>query len=351
MSAPKISAHAKHPNKTQTFIMAVQTVMDIFEDQIGSLSRDICLKVYKILVQSYKMALTAIWDSAQNADITLILETVQDKAMSELTEMVKKLQLPTPTVKVMKEKRDVPTLETITGLMLAKIPTQNVPNTAVCEKIGIIFSKLSEASKAYGEAAEALAQVSADVSPELYMLLLSTAATPTIQIVVPPMMLSPIIAPPPPSPDATTTPGRTAIINTTKVKVLLNPNSPCFAECDDNTPTRVLAAAIYATIEKKFFDTTHSRMELATAFKCNASQLSKALTGVEYRSGPHYYKPKLKSVKKRMADLGEPSGMPPTKTSKPVTETTAKPAQAEHLLAADNTLETDSSSSDLPPGL
>ena len=296
------------------------------------------------------MALTAVWDSAQNADITLILETVQDKAMSELTEMAKQLQIPPPMVEVIKEKRDVPTLETITGLMLAKIPTQNVPNTAVCEKIGFIFSKLSEASKAYGEAAEALAQVSADVSPEHYMLLLSATATPTIQIVVPPMMLSPIIAAPPPSPDASTTSGRTAIINATKVKVLPNPNSPRFAECDDNTPTRVLAAAIYATIERKFFDTTHSRMELATAFKCNISQLSKALIDIEYRSGPHYYKPKPKSVKKRTSELVEPSGMPPTKTSKPVTETTAQPAQTEHLLTAEDTLESDSSS-DLPPGL
>ena len=207
MLAPKISARAKHPNKTQTFVTAVQTAMDIFEDQIGSLSRDIHLKAYKTLVHSYKTARTTVWDSAQNADITLILETVQDKVMSELTEMVKQLQIPPPTVKVIKEKRDVPTLETITGLMLDKIPTQNMPNTAVCEKIGFIFSKLSEASKAYGEAAEALAQVSADVSPEHYMLLLSATATPIIQIVVPPTMLSPVIAAPPPSPDASTTSG------------------------------------------------------------------------------------------------------------------------------------------------
>ena len=103
-------------------------------------------------------------------DFNLILQTVQDKEMSELKEMAKRLQLPTPTVQVIKEKRDIPTLETITGLMMAKLPTQNVPNTAVCEKIGYIFSKLSEASKAYGEAAEALAEVSADVSPEHYML-------------------------------------------------------------------------------------------------------------------------------------------------------------------------------------
>ena len=351
MLAPKISSQVKHPNKTQTFVTAVQTAMEIFEDQIGSLSRDIHLKAYKILVRSYRTALTAVWDSAQHADITLILETVHDKEMSELAVMVQKLELPTPMIQVVKEKRDVPTVEIITGLMMAKHPTQNVPNAAVCEKIGYIFSKLSEASKAYGEATEALAEVSTKVSPEHYMLLLTAATTPTIQIVVPLMMISPVIAPPPPSPDTTTALGRTAIINATKVKVLPNPDSPCFAECDDNTPTRVLAAAIYATIEKKFFDTTHSRMELATTFKCNVSQLSKALTGVEYRLGPHHYKPKPKSLKKWMSELGEPSGMPPMKSSKTSTKTTAKPTQDEHLLAADNTLETDSSSSDLPPGL
>ena len=234
---------------------------------------------------------------------------------------------------------------------MAKLPTQNVPNTVVCGKIGYIFSKLSEASKAYGEAAEALAEVSTDVSPEHYMLLLSAAATPTIQIVVPPMMLSPITAPPPPSPDATTTLGRTAIINATKVKVLPDPNLQCFAECNDNTPTRVLAATIYATLEKKFFDNTHSRMEITTAFRCNISQLSKALTGVEYRSGPHHYKPKPKSAKKRKSELGEPSGAIPMKSPKTSTTTTAQSAQDEQLLAADDTLETESSSSDLPPGL
>ena len=265
--------------------------------------------------------------------------------------MAQKLELPTPSIRVVKEKRDVPTLETITGLMTAKYPDQNVPNATVCEKIGDNFSKLSEATKAYGEATEALAEVSAKVSPEHNMLLLTAATAPTIQIIVPPMMTSPVIAPPPPSPDATTALRHTAIINVTKLKVLPNPDSPCFAECDNNTPMRVLAAAIYAMLEKKFFDTMHSRMELTTAFKCNVSQLSKALTGIEYHSGTHHYKPKPKSLKKRTSELGEPSGVPPKKTSKTVTKTTVKHTQDEHLLEADDTLETESSSSDLPPGL
>ena len=351
MSAPRISARAKHPNKTQTFVTAVQAAMDIFEDQIGSLSDDICSKAYKILMRSYRTALTSVWDSAQHADITLILATIQDTQMSALTDMARKLQLPTPTVQVIKEKRDVPTLETLLASMTAKHPSENVPNTAVCTKIGYIFSKLSEASKTYGKAADALAEVSDQVSPETYMLLLSATTTPTIQIVVPPTMISPITAPPPPSPDATMPLGRTAIINATKAKVLPNPDSHRFATCDENTPTRVLAAAIYATIKKKFFDMTHSRMELATAFKCNVSQLSKALTGVEYRSGPHHYNPKPKTAKKRASELGEPSGVPQTKSPKSSTKTTAKPTQGEQLPTADDTLDTESSSSDLPPGL
>ena len=333
------------------FVTAVQTAMEIFEDQIGLLSRDIHLKAYKTLVRSYRKALTAVWDAAQLADITLILEAVHDKEMSQLAVMAQKLELPTPSTRVVKEKRNVPTLETITGLMTAKYPDQNVPNAAVCEKIGYIFLKLSEATKAYGEATEALAELSTKVSPEHYMLLLMAATTPTIQIIVPPMMTLPVIAPSPPSPEATMALGRTAIVNFTKLKVLPNPDSPCLEECDNNTPMRVLAAAIYATLEKKFFDTTHSRIELATAFKCNVSQLSKALTGVEYRSGPHHYKPKPRPPKKQMPELGESSGVPPAKTSKTVTKTTAKPTQDEHLLEADDTLETESSSSDLPPGL
>ena len=325
--------------------------MEIFEDQIGSLSQDIHLKAYKTLVWLHRKALTVVWDATQLADITLILETVHDKEMSELAVMAQKLELPTPSTLVVKEKRNVPTLETITGLMTAKYPDQNIPNAVICEKIRYIFLKLSEATKAYGEATEALAELSIKVSPEHYMLLLTAATTSTIQIIVPLTMTLPVIAPSPPSPEATTALGSTTIVNFTKLKVLPNSDSPCLEECNNNTPTRVLAAAIYATLEKKFFDTTHSRIELATAFKCNVSQLSKALTGVEYHSGPHHYKPKPRPSKKRMPELGEPSGVPPANTSKTVTKATAKPTQDEHLLEADDTLETESSSSDLPPGL
>ena len=116
-----------------------------------------------------------VWDSAQFADIGSILQTVDDKEMLELAVMAKKSDPPPLFTRVVKEKRNVPTLETITSLMTTQYPDQNVPNATMCEQIGYIFLKLSEANKAYGEAAEALAELSTKVSPEHYMLLLMAA--------------------------------------------------------------------------------------------------------------------------------------------------------------------------------
>ena len=131
MIKTKISAHAKHPDKTQTFVMAVQTAMKIFDDKIGSLTQDIHLKAYKNLVRSYRKALTTVWDLAQFADISLILQTVHDKEMLELAMMAQKLDQPPPSTQVIKEKRNVWTLEMITGVMTALYPDQDVPNATV----------------------------------------------------------------------------------------------------------------------------------------------------------------------------------------------------------------------------
>ena len=272
--------------------------------------------------------------------------------MLELAMMAQKLDLPPPATQVVKETRKVLTLEMITGAMTAWYADQDLPNAVVCEKIGHIFLKLSEANKAYREAAEALAEISTEVSPQHYTLLLRATTTLTIQIIVPPNMTSSVVAPPPPPPQASTPLRCTVIVNATKLKVLPNPDAQCLHECNKNTPTRVLAAAIYAKLERKFFDSTHSRTDLATAFRCNVSQLTKALMGIEYYSSPHHYKPKPRPLQKRTTEEGETSGVTPGKKSKAVTSTKAKLKLDEHLPEPEDTLESESSSSsDLPAGL
>ena len=97
MAKMKVTPRAKHPDKTETFITAVQTAMETFDDEIASLTQDIHLKAYKNLVQLYRAALTAVWDLARFADIGLILEMVHDKEMLELTMMAENLAPPPPT--------------------------------------------------------------------------------------------------------------------------------------------------------------------------------------------------------------------------------------------------------------
>ena len=271
--------------------------------------------------------------------------------MLQLGKMAKQLQPAPTTAKVVKETPMIPSLEMILMALKDKLPSKNLPNTQTCAKIGDVFNKIHCAHKAYADAAEGLAELSTEVTPQQFTMLLSAAIMPTIQIIIPNQLISPLAAPPPPQLLASMALGRSEIIKFTKLKVLPNPDASALTMCDENSATRALATAVYCKLEHLFFDETLSRADIAMAFRCNISTLTKAITGVEYKGGPHKYKPKPKSAKKRASELGEPSGVSHTKLSKTSTKTTAKPTQGEHLLTVDDTLETESSSSDLPPGL
>ena len=92
-------------------------------------------------------------------------------------------------------------------------------------------------------------------------------------------MISPLSTPPPPKQESSTAAGCVEIMNFTKCKVLPNPDSESLMDCDDNSATRMLAAAIYCQLEKNYFDETCSRSDVTALFCCNTSQLSKGYYG------------------------------------------------------------------------
>ena len=116
--------------------------------------------------------------------------------MTKLAAMAQWLKPAPASSSIVQEKRKVADLKTISTTLKDKFPSQNLPDSKVCEKIGEVFAKLSEANKAYAEAAEGLADLSTLVTPEVYTLLLTTA----IQIVVPGKLITPLTTPPPPPP-------------------------------------------------------------------------------------------------------------------------------------------------------
>ena len=312
MPKTKVTLRAKHPDRTQRFLDATQITLETFKDEISSLTEEIRKKMYRNYVKVYREALVPIWNLARFADIRTILKTVTDKNMNEITTMAERLKPTSPCLKAISDKATIPDLETITMAMLQKFPREKLPESSICEKIENAFSLLSTTHTAYSEAAHGLVELATLLTLQQYTLLLTATITPSIQLIVPGQMISPLSTPPPPKQESSTAAGCLEIMNFTKHKVLPNPDSESLTDCDDNSATCVLVAAIYCQLEKHYFDETRSRSDVAALFRCNTSQLSKAITGVDYKSGPHYYKPKR--VSKRAA---ESSTQDPTKQKAP----------------------------------
>ena len=220
----------------------------------------------------------------------------------------------------------------------------------------MFFLKLASTSKAYSEATSGIAELAGKMESDQMTMLLCAATLPAIQIVIPGQLLSPLATPPPPQSAASTTLGKRDIINYTKQLILPNPNAPELLPCDHNSATRMLAPATYCKLEHRFFEETQSRADVATAFKCNTSQVTKVITGIIYKSGPHHYIPKKqcneagKTATKRAGDLKDPNVVQP-KTRKAMATTLSEAStskvgqQSPKTVDKDDTLSTESSSS------
>ena len=219
----------------------------------------------------------------------------------------------------------------------------------------MFFFKLAVAHKAYGEAVEGMADLASCVTPGQYTVLLAASAMPTIQIVVPGQMVGPLTAPPPQQTETSTAVGCAKLIKFTKIQVLPDPNSTELAGADKNSATRVLTAVVFLKLERKYFDKTTSHMDASTAFCCNVSQLSKAITGVDYKSGPHHFVPKKQretAASKRKSGEPEPGPSPAKKQQHPTTSSLRTMTQPDRIISDPDTLSSSSSSdSNLLEGL
>ena len=173
MAKTKVTPCAKHPGRTQEFIKVVQEALETFEDEISSLTDDICGKAYKKYVKAYHDALVPVWRLARFASVNTMMKTITNKNLTEITVMAQCLKPTPPRTKVTKDKTKVPDLETITNALTKKFPGQSLPDTSTCKKIAEVFAKLSAASKAYSEAAEGLSELSTLVTPDQFTMLLT----------------------------------------------------------------------------------------------------------------------------------------------------------------------------------
>ena len=282
-----MSAAAKRPDITSAYLDKIEQALDDFDDEIASISSEQRSTAYENLIKNYKAALTMIWERANAADIDIILNSVADKEFVELDRMKKMLQPKTERSKVIEERHEVPDLENILGALTSRLPAQNLPNKEVCEVIGAVFRDLAAAHSAQRRAAKGISDLAGLVTPEQFTLILAAAVPPTLHLVLPEGTSSPLATPQPQPTKTDTAQDRKQITTYCKSRILPNPKQAVLMKCDQKSPTCIIATAIYCTLKHKYFVEKMTRSDIAALFKITAAQLTKAMTGVTYESGPH----------------------------------------------------------------
>ena len=239
--------------------------------------------------------------------------------------------------KLVEEQRSVPTSDDILGSLVSRIPEQKPPNKQTCSLISDVFKNLAEAHQHYAAAAKNLAEVANLVSPEHLTIILAAAVQPNLQLVLPPGQVSPLLAPPP-TPKTSSTSDRKELIQLCKIAILPDPSHSAFDKFEERTPTRVLAAAVYCTLEKHLFDDTTPRADVASKFRVTAAQLHKAITGVDYKSGPHKYKKRRKDevpdVSTSQTHEARPSTSSKVRKTQQTKQTSQEPADPVDMLSS-----------------
>ena len=286
------------------FLADIKVALDIFDNEISSLG-DHHSTAYETFILSYRSAFTKIWPKVTAADVKTVLQSVEDKELHELRRMSQIMSSGSSKPTLIKENRAVPTMDNILGSMANRLPDQKLPDKETCSLISMIFSDLVEAHRHYSSAACGIADIATLIAPEQLTLVLAAAVPPTLQLVLPPGVVSPLSTPPPPPPPktATTAVRKLQMLKYCKTKILLQSTDEVFQKCEEWTPVRVLAVAIFCTLEKHLFDETTPRADVANSFNIMTAQLHKAITGIDYQSGPHVYKRKRKATTIASTDM------------------------------------------------
>ena len=317
-SGRMVSAAAKHPTATSKFLDSIDEALTMFDDSISSISSEERDEAYKNLAMTYHEAFSLVWDKINGADIQTILDVVPNKQLVELRWMTRLLSPSTSQPKVMEEQRKVLELEHILGAMTGRLLQQKLPSSEVCSLIANVFSDLVKAHSARAQAAKGLAELATAVTPEQMTLILAATIPPTLQLSLPIGTVSPLSTPPPPPATNMTPEGRQDIMMFCKSQILPDPKAKGFLKHKKKFPTHVLAAALYIVLERKYFEERTSRSDIASMFSVTTAQLTKAVTGVDYESGPHQTK------RKRRTDAGSTTPLKVAKTSTDATPSTSR---------------------------
>ena len=218
-------------------------------------------------IQNFKKVITKQWDIMGAADTDVVLRTIKDP-----TALYLRQHLTTGGVEVVDPPEEIPSGEEF----IRKLPER----VRQAEEKAFIIDIFNHAGQAHQHLAEVCANVAAlakVTDKTTLMTVINGAVRPLVQLNVPEGFLNPLEDVRAPSSEEEK---REKVRKT----VLPIPDATCLKHEPRNGPTRILTAAVWLKLSRKYFNEGTAK-EACERFLVRAKQLSRVLTGRKYMGG------------------------------------------------------------------
>ena len=225
-------------------------------------------------IQNFKKVVARQWESMGNANVDIILRSIKD-----LTAVYLRQHLMAGGVEVVDPPKELPSGQEF---------IRQLPEWArQAEETAFIIDIFSHTAQAHEHLSEVCANISALTKVTDTATLLSVingAVRPLVQLNIPEGVLNPIE-----DKKAKTTEEEKR--EKIRKMVLPIPNATCLKHEPRNGPTRILMAAVWLKMSKKYFNEGMAK-EACEHFDIRVKQLSRVLTGKKYLGGTQAHKRK-----------------------------------------------------------
>ena len=218
-------------------------------------------------IQNFKKVITKQWDSMGAADTDVVLRTIKDP-----TALYLRQHLMAGGIEVVDPPEEIPSGEEF----LRQLPerARQAEETAF---IVDIFNHAGQAHQHLSEVCVNVAALAKIIDKTTLMTVINGAVRPLVQLNVPEGFLNPIE-------DKKAPTSEEEKKEKVKKTVLPVPNATCLKHEPQNGPTRILTAAVWLKLSRKYFNKGMAK-EACKWFLVRAKQLSRVLTGRKYLGG------------------------------------------------------------------
>ena len=218
-------------------------------------------------IQNFKKIITKQWDSMGAADTDMVLRTIKDPTALYLQQ-----HLTARGIEVVDPPEEIPSGEEF----LCKLPER----ARQAEEMAFITDILKHVAQAHEHLSEVCANVAtlAKITDKMtLMTVINGVVQPLVQLNVPEGFLNPLE-------DRKAPTSEEEKKEKVKKTVLPIPDATCLKHEPQNSPTRILTAAVWLKLSRKYFNKGMAK-EACERFLVRAKQLSHVLTGRKYLGG------------------------------------------------------------------